>query len=307
MTNKKVIFVGGSSYSGSTILDMMLSNSPKGFSLGEIHALFRPYRPHHFTPMCGCNNNECNIWSDVKSAGEDKLYSAVFKKFPKVDYLIDSSKNPLWIKEQSERLKKQNIDVQHVLIWKSPEYFAHSMLKRGKTKWKKAWINYYQLYLHHIRNFHSIPYESLVESPSNRIKEVCNYCGIEYQPEMEAFWGKQHHTLFGNKSAKIHLTNTPIDQGNNDTKESSHRKIYNKSEDIKELPKNILSEVHSNKKMLSIVQYLNESNTPQKNSIDHNQYKINIKLSPIKETYFLFGDRLKSIAGKLLGKHYRIF
>ena len=258
MTKKKVIFVGGSSYSGSTILDMMLSNSSKGFSLGEIHALFHPYRPHHFNPICGCNNNECNIWRDVKVAGENELYNTVFKKLPEVDYLIDSSKNPLWIKKQSENLKKQNIDVQHVLIWKSPEYFAHSMLKRGKTKWKKAWVNYYQLYLHLIQNFHSIPYESLVESPSNRIKEICNDCGIKYQPEMEKFWGKQHHTLFGNQSAKVHLTAPSPNQNNNNIKENSHRKIYNKSEDIKELPENILAEVHSDKKVLSIVRYLNE-------------------------------------------------
>lgn len=56
MSGKTAIFIGGSSYSGSTLLDMMLASGEDGFSAGEVSALFYPYRPHHINPECvnGC-------------------------------------------------------------------------------------------------------------------------------------------------------------------------------------------------------------------------------------------------------------
>ena len=47
MKNNQVIFITGTSYSASTLLDMILSNDKNGFSLGEVNAFFRPYRKHH--------------------------------------------------------------------------------------------------------------------------------------------------------------------------------------------------------------------------------------------------------------------
>ena len=44
---KQVIFVGSTSYSGSTFFDMTLGNDPTGFSCGEVYAFFHPFRPHH--------------------------------------------------------------------------------------------------------------------------------------------------------------------------------------------------------------------------------------------------------------------
>ena len=58
---KKVIFIGGTSYSGSTFFDMILANDPKGFSCGEVNALFNPYRPHHTDPLCGCGDINCDF------------------------------------------------------------------------------------------------------------------------------------------------------------------------------------------------------------------------------------------------------
>ena len=48
MNKKKVIFIGGSSYSGSTFLDMMLSSGDNGFTAGEVSALFLLILPYQF-------------------------------------------------------------------------------------------------------------------------------------------------------------------------------------------------------------------------------------------------------------------
>ena len=46
-SERMVIFVGGTSFSGSTLVDMMLANDPAGLSCGEVYAIFYPYRRHH--------------------------------------------------------------------------------------------------------------------------------------------------------------------------------------------------------------------------------------------------------------------
>ena len=48
---KKLVFIGGTARSGSTLLDKIISNDPKVMSLGEIHAIFCPTRKHHFIEL----------------------------------------------------------------------------------------------------------------------------------------------------------------------------------------------------------------------------------------------------------------
>jgi hypothetical protein len=91
---KTVIFVGGSSYSGSTLLDLMLANAPDGFSCGEVSQMFHPYKKHHFNLVCGCGNSDCTLWSEVKQAGADKLYDTIFETFRMLITLLIRAKIP---------------------------------------------------------------------------------------------------------------------------------------------------------------------------------------------------------------------
>jgi hypothetical protein len=52
-SKKALILVCGAARSGTTMLDLMLGNSPDVFSYGEIYALFRPFRTHHFFGSSG--------------------------------------------------------------------------------------------------------------------------------------------------------------------------------------------------------------------------------------------------------------
>lgn len=202
---KKVIFIGGTSYSGSTLLDLILSNSPSGFSCGEVCAFFYPYREHHVKPLCGCGNPDCQVWRTIKNSGLKNLYTTIFKLFPKVDFIVDSSKDPLWISDRTSELREQGIDVRNILIWKSPVEFYHSRAKRNKEKgWQKEWTRYHKLYFRMIKEWYSIRYIDLV-SRAESIRKASAYLGIEYFEGKEKFWNKTQHSLFGNTSAKIHL------------------------------------------------------------------------------------------------------
>ena len=201
---KKVIFVGGTSFSGSTFLDMILANDPRGFSCGEVRALFHPWRPHHINPECGCGDVNCRIWQQVLENGEKNLYKTIFSLFD-VDFILDSSKDLFWIKKQMRYLSRQNLDVKNVLIWKTPLELACSFKKRDRLKeWKKSWINYHRAYLTLIESHMAVKYSDLTQDEKVLIR-LCEYLEIPYFPEKTNYWEKTHHTLFGNTSAKIHL------------------------------------------------------------------------------------------------------
>lgn len=296
--NKKVIFIGGSSYSGSTMLDMMLANCSEGFSAGEIHALFNPYRPHHFNPECGCGNPECDFWLQVRAYGKDKVYKSIFELLPNVSYIIDSSKNPWWIKKQVAYLRGQNIQSYHLLIWKEPLMFAHSMNKRGRKGWERAWVNYYRLYLSLIKDYLPVSYKKLALRPDETLEEICRATDIPYKQEQKRYWDKQHHTLFGNYSAKFHLRGLSTDSSANG-KNSQYRKIYYDTDSINDLAEETRSQAEKNLYITKIKTVL-EKNKKIKDS----SYVRYTKLIIILKMYSWI---LKKYIGRILGRYWRMF
>ena len=175
---KKVIFIGGTSYSGSTLLDMILSNDEKGFSLGEINAIFRPYRLHHLQLRTELLSNK--VWEKIILDGENKLLPNLFETYQNVDFFVDSSKDPFWIKNQNDILNAKNIKFYNLLIYKTPEELSHSFHKRGiLSSLEKHIKSYYTMYYYLIQNFVSISYKDLTTS-NYLIKKICDYLEINY-------------------------------------------------------------------------------------------------------------------------------
>jgi hypothetical protein len=202
---RKVVFVGGSSYSGSTFLDLMLANSRDGFSCGEVSQMFYPFRQHHFNIICGCGDPECSLWHKIQRAGVDRLYDTIFELFPSVSYIVDSSKDPLWIQQRTKTLIRSGVGIENVLIWKTPEEYYHSCAKRGQERrWENAWINYHRLYFRMIDDWHAVRCADVVASPDS-LRLLCEQIGVPYFEGKHRYWEKVHHMLFGNHSAKRHL------------------------------------------------------------------------------------------------------
>ena len=202
---QKVIFVGGTSFSGSTMLDMILANDPLGFSCGEVVNLFYPIKPHHINPWCGCGDPACDVWSQVRDAGVDNLYTKLSELFPDVSFVVDSSKNPCWISRQERLARSQGLDIEHVLIWKSPTGLARSFEKRGRLpKFESAYVNYHRRYNGRVAGWTGVQYEKLIQGPAI-LAQLCGRLGISMFDGKQDFWTKRHHTLFGNNSAKVSL------------------------------------------------------------------------------------------------------
>jgi hypothetical protein len=294
------------------MLDMMLSNTKKGFSVGEIYALFRPYRPHHFNPLCGCGDPKCTLWIKSRDAGENTLYKSIFEEFKDIEYIVDSSKDPLWINDQIINLSKQGIDAYNILIWKDPISFCASMIKRNRKGGIKSWINYHRLYLTLIKKWIPISYQELAQNPSASLRSLCTRTGINYQDGMNNYWEKQHHTIFGNDSAKIHLSESTDNYKIEDKKNSSltskekskntnnHRSIYYKN-DSNIVPKEIKNEIKTNVLSNQIVTTILSENIQTDESIKNRKI--------IYSTYEI--EKIKLIAnikryiGRKIGKYHR--
>ncbi len=202
MQNRRVVFIGSCSYSGSTVLDMMLGRLDGNLSMGEIGRIFYPRSKEHFNRECGCLQENCDFWSPLLQSGPAELHKRAFEEYG-VSTLIDSTKDPHWIKDRTLELRKSGIDVVNLLIWKDPPSIRESFVKRGiGKKWKNSWVNYHRLYFSLIEEFYSLPFSALLNG------------GVSFSSRMDMigikkfnfeFWDYPGHTLFGNDSAKRHL------------------------------------------------------------------------------------------------------
>lgn len=228
---KKVIFVGGTAYSGSTFFHMILANDPKGFACGEIRWLFHPHQPHHVNRACGCGDPSCNLWREVLRNGEENLYKTIFALHPEVEFIVDSSKHPFWIRKQSEQLQRQGIQPKHILIWKTPLEFAYSAKKKNLLKnWDTGWLNYHRLYFSMISPWRSVRYAALTQDPTV-LANVCEQLDIPYFAGKEQYWNKVHHVYGGNRSARFHLyeqkkAKEMLAETADDAKINEYRSIY---------------------------------------------------------------------------------
>jgi hypothetical protein len=304
---KKVIFIGGTAYSGSTFFDLILSNDPAGFSCGEVKALFNSSQLYHLNPLCGCGSKSCNLWQQVLKGGRKNLYSTIFNLSPDVEFIVDSSKEPYWIRSQTKNLIAKGIECKHILIWKTPLEFAHSYKKRGKVDWHKAWISYHRMYLTAIKDWRSVKYSELANNP-NTLKMLCNCLKIPYFSTKYNYWDKSHHILFGNESAKMHLQTKSslegkVSEGKNNHNttpkgaysESLHRTIYYSKVNDQDLKKNVQQLISCNVKLQKMLALLNERDITNEFKDVYSDYNLNFSwlhynLRTVKR---LIGNRLK--------------
>jgi hypothetical protein len=202
---RKVVFVGGTSFSGSTFFHLALANSRTAFACGEIRWLFHPHNMGHVDQFNRADPGENEIWNDVRKNDEKEVYRTIFEKRSDVEVIVDSSKNPFWIERQSRYLAEQGIGVENVLIWKTPLEYAISCNKRHRFDlWYDEWRNYHKLYSSVVRDWCSVRYRDIVGS-TETLAKVCHRMGVPFEFGQEQFWNKKHYAFGGNQSAKFHL------------------------------------------------------------------------------------------------------
>jgi hypothetical protein len=209
---KRIIFIASTSYSGSTLIDKILSNTPQGISAGEVISIWSPWKGKHSRQIVegiGYFQNEYNSSSDYAEFCEK-----IFENNNNIEYIVDSSKNIRWIQEQSLNLQKRGFICSLVCIYKTPLEYMASYKKRGKRMDLKRWTNYYLQTLRVFNDVYYIEYKDLVSDDSG-LKFLCNEIGLPYLDSMREYWkDSRNSTIYGNNNT---LNSMDAESFNNDT------------------------------------------------------------------------------------------
>jgi len=180
------------------MLDLILGNGPDAFSCGEVNALFRPYRTHHFQIDCACGEKPCSIWETLKDVPEKQFHATVIEAL-QVNFVIDSSKEICWVIDSQEWAAAHGLNVFNLVLWKEPIDLAYSHWKRdqGLMSWRREFVGYYHKIFQVGLPFWAIKYNELVADPPAKLRQICAALNMSYFEGKEEFWSKQHHHLFG--------------------------------------------------------------------------------------------------------------
>jgi hypothetical protein len=225
----RVIYIAGTSHSGSTLLDLMLNAHPRIIAAGEILKLNRQLsqrssRKASYAPCtCGAETlSECPLWSEVdrrvhQSEGKTLAdldmqdYSAAGPKAPNVivfrtiaeaagkDFVVDSSKLP---KRLSYLLRIKELDVYPIHIVRDPRGQINAVARKHGGFLKH--IFRYELVHAQIRlALRGIPhgvvhYEDLVRDPEGTLSAVLEPLGLSFDPRQLAWAEAEKHEVAGN-------------------------------------------------------------------------------------------------------------
>jgi len=204
---KKVILISGTNRSGSSLLDLMISNSEFGFSTGELYYLFRPRKSFYIMKNRAdmYDSKIINFWNDIKNGGEKNVYNNLFHSLKNVEFIVDSSKNPIWIRNQIKYGKNKSYELIPIITYKTPLEFAYSLFKRNQSKyWKRQWINQHLILFYILENFITVKYSMLAINPPNHLELICKKIGIDYFKGKEDYWNSNSikYFLFGSDTLR---------------------------------------------------------------------------------------------------------
>lgn len=195
----KIIQVMGPSRTGTTMTHLMLANSKDAFACGEINAFFRPWRNHHFRPVCQCGNQYADcIWRKFVNTDESHFHSDLSHKL-NVQWVVDESKNLRWVVDCQNWAMKTNMKIFNILMVKQPADLMYSYWKRGKPigSVRKMLLSYYEKVLQLDIPIIAVDLIGLVNNPRKKLSNLCELIGMPYFEGKECFWEKPSCHLFG--------------------------------------------------------------------------------------------------------------
>ena len=180
---KKLIFTSGASFTGTTMLGLILANQPKGFAAGEVYSIFKrskyPTLPSHLS------NNK--LWQQLHANEPKDLYPTLFKHY---NVVTDSSKYIRWITKISKYLK-DDYQIYHILTYKDPLNAYHSFFNRRHKDFKRfyrMYSTYYKTYKQRFNIKAWLKWEDFLLKPSAEIKFLCDLLNIKYKKRKEHYW-----------------------------------------------------------------------------------------------------------------------
>ncbi len=225
----RVIGILGTSFSGSTVLNLMLGAHPEVHAGGELSALILS-RGDESASACSACGFGCRYWNETVRATVTKanLYREVERIFGK-NVIVDSSKSIDWFNEVLASDEHQGIAASYVLMVKHPIRYLASCLTNimphrprrgslGMLSWfssarmRQAFLEeliedlagvYDQFFARYAKTvggatFHLMHYERMVADPHAALGPLLQSLGLAYASQMDDFFRATYHQIGGN-------------------------------------------------------------------------------------------------------------
>lgn len=253
----RVIGILGTSFSGSTVLNLMLGAHPDIYAGGELSALVLG-RGDENAGACTACGFACVHWDAAARANVSKanLYREVERIFGK-RIIVDSSKSIGWFNEVLASDEHRGVIPSYVLMVKHPvRYLASCVanmtpLKPNRSRrvpfvgWSTARERqgfldeqievldtfYEQLFWNFGRTvggatFHLVHYERMVEDAQAALGPLLGSLGLFFAPAMSNFFGLEYHQIGGN-AGPLYQLGQGWPKGTNPTE--TRRKFYERN------------------------------------------------------------------------------
>ena len=224
-----MIGILGTSFSGSTVLNLMLGAHPEIYAGGELSALILS-RGQESVAGCSACGFSCPYWDERarSSVTTANLYREVTRIFRK-NWLVDSSKSIDWFNVVLSSAEHRRVTPSYVLMVKHPiRYIAscvanmatHKPRRRSggifatltASRAREAFLDELaeDLYLFYEQffwcfgkslggaTFHLMHYERLIGDPPGALTPLLRSLGLSYVPEMGDFFRNEYHQIGGN-------------------------------------------------------------------------------------------------------------
>lgn len=183
----------GMSFCGSTLLDLMIGHGENCLSCGEVYATYKRRGDKYENPPT-------EFWKKLRREGEENLYTRLHD----MGYMVicDSSKLYPWLSTRAKEAEREGIHVVKVVLFKTPEGWTGSMLKRGNTVNMSKWVTRYKQLLTRLPDATYIEYKTLATTPRRTLRQLCLEHEIPYFEGKEKYWLQDYSHLYGNASTR---------------------------------------------------------------------------------------------------------
>lgn len=189
-----IVQIYGVSFCGSTMIDLMIGNDPSGknLSCGEVYAIFGRRK----------NDPVSSFWEEVRGLGQRYLYKKLINHYG-YRIISDSSKKEGWLRKREAEALTDGIPVYKIVMFKSPEGWVGSMLKRGNAvRMDGEWVRYYRSMLNSMPDALYVEYKTLATNPEKTLKYICDSFNIPYFNGKSRYWETPNTQVFGNANAR---------------------------------------------------------------------------------------------------------
>lgn len=219
---KQLVFILSSNYSGSHFCSLLLGSHSETEHLGELKNL---YKTSGGRPCFACGNEvECNLFKGIDSVQREDVYEELFSRLgDQPPILIDTSKKPKWFKHF---VGDERYDIKLLHLIRDPRALARRWLMRFKEldrgpreRIKQCrkdplraplflfgdllsvciykWYTQNKDIVEFIRQSNCssklITYRNLALEQDATLSDLCQWMGVDYEPEQKEYWNFEHH------------------------------------------------------------------------------------------------------------------